>query len=286
MGIDVALRGGAMRRLIRGWRGCALLIAVAVWAAWVSLEPTHDRTWLVEQSVLPKAEFEGSLVRLTGVRSNTYTARTVFSPSWTERRVDLDRLTSAWFVLTPFSTGWRGPAHSFVTFGFSDSQFVAISVEARREPGEAYGVLAGLFKRFELMYVVGDERDLIGQRAAYDSTDVYLYPIRATPERIRAVFVEMLERVNELHDGPEFYNTLTNNCTSNLIRHVNQVTPDRVPTGWRTIVPGYSDEVAHRLGLIDTELGIAQARARYRVNDLARRYIADSLFSLRIRGID
>lgn len=266
-------------------RAGILVVVAAVGLGWASIRPSHDRTWLVEQSVLPRAEITGSQVRLTGFRNNAYTARTGFTPSWTERRLDLDRLTSAWFVLTPFSTGWRGPAHSFVTFGFADSQYVAISVEARREPGEEYGVLAGLFKRYELIYVVGDERDLIGQRAAYDSTDVYLYPIRAEPERIRAVFVEMLARVNGLHERPEFYNTLTNNCTSNLIRHVNQVTPGRVPAGWKTIVPGYSDEVAHRLGLIDTDLSVAQARARYRINDLARRFISDSLFSLRIRGV-
>lgn len=275
-----------MRSLIRGrraWIPAAALAALT--AGWIWIRPTHDRVWLVEQSVLPRAVFEGSIVRLSGFRNNVYSSRTAFTPSWTERRLDLDKLNSAWFVLTPFSTSWRGPAHSLVTFGFADSQFVAISVEARREPGEEYGVLAGLFKRYELIYVVGDERDLIGQRAAYDSTDVYLYPIRATPERIRAVFVEMLERVNGLHERPEFYNTLTNNCTSNLIRHVNQVTPGRVPAGWKTIVPGYSDEVAHRLGLIDTELSVAQARARYRINDLARRFIFDSLFSLRIRGV-
>jgi hypothetical protein len=274
-----------MRRVRSGWRWTLAGLAIAAGLAWLSIPPTHDRVWLVEQSVLPFAEFDGSIVRLRGVRSNVYATRRAFTPAWTDRTVDLDRLTSAWFVLTPFSTGWRGPAHSFVTFGFSDSQFVAISVEARREPGEEYGVLAGLFKRYELIYVVGEERDLIGQRAAYDSTDVYLYPIRATPERIRAVFVEMLMRANELRERPEFYNTLTNNCTSNLIRHVNQVAPGRIRAGWRTIVPGYSDEVAHRLGLIDTELSVAQARARYRINDLARRFIADSMFSLRIRGV-
>lgn len=274
-----------MRRVKPRWRwGLGALLAV-VGVAWFSIQPTHDRTWLVEQSVLPRAEFNGSLVRLRGVRNNTYTSRTVFTPSWTERTLDLNRLEAAWFVLTPFSTRWRGPAHSFVTFGFSDSQFIAISVEARREPDEDYGVLAGLFKRYELMYVVGDERDLIGQRAAYDSSDVYLYPIRATPERIRAVFVDMLKRVNELQERPEFYNTLTNNCTSNLIRHVNQVVPGRIPGGWKTVVPGYSDEVAHRLGLIDTELSVAQARARYRINDKARRFIGDPQFSLRIRGL-
>lgn len=255
----------------------------ALAVAWIRIRPSHERPWIVEQSVLPRADFRGTRVRLAGLRDNLYVDRSTFTPRWTEREVDLERITSAWFILTPFSKGWRGPAHVFVSFGFADSQFVAISVEARREVGEEYGVLAGLFKRYEMIYVVGDERDLIGQRAAFGESDVYVYPIRATPERIRAVFVEMLERVNELAERPEFYHSLWNNCTSNLIAHVNRVAPGRIPGGWKTVVPGYTDEVAHGLGLIDTELDVEGARTRFRVNDRARRYLGDSLFSVRVR---
>ena len=154
-----------------------------------------------------------------------------FTPAYDDRAYDLDKLESVWFIVTPFSTHWRGPAHTFVSFGFSDSQYVAISVEARREPGESYGPLTGLFKQFELIYVIGDERDLIGSRAAYGGYDVYLYPIRTTRERIRALFLEMLARSNALATQPEFYNTLTNNCTSNVVDHVNHIAPRRVPRG-------------------------------------------------------
>lgn len=271
-----------MNRRRAGW--AVLVVLLALWAVWWRITPSHDRPWIVEQSVLPRAELVGSVVRLHDVRQNRYTARETFTPAWGEMELDLTKLESAWFILTPFAKdGWRGPAHVFVSFGFSDSQYVAISVEARREQGERYGVLPGLFKQYEMMYVVGDERDLIGQRAAFGESDVYLYPIRATPERIRAVFVEMLERVNELHERPEFYHSLFNNCTSNLIAHVNQVAPGRIPAGWKTVVPGYTDEVAIALGLLDTELGVEQARMRFRVNDLARQYIGDTLFSLRVR---
>lgn len=265
-----------------------LVVVVATLViGWSLIRPSHDRPWIVEQSVLPRAEIVGSVVRLHDVRQNRYTARETFTPAWGEMELDLNKLESAWFILTPFAKdGWRGPAHVFVSFGFSDSQYVAISVEARREQGERYGVLAGLFKQYEMMYVVGDERDLIGQRAAFGESDVYLYPIRATPERIRAVFVEMLERVNELHERPEFYHSLFNNCTSNLIAHVNQVAPGRIPAGWKTVVPGYTDEVAIALGLLDTELSVEEARVRFRVNEVARRVIEDSSFSVRIRGGD
>lgn len=251
--------------------------------AWERVHPSNERTWITQQAVLPSASFEGNFAHVKGIRNFGYEAPARFTPAYYDRSFDLGKLTSAWFVLTPFSERWRGPAHSFVSFGFADSQFVAISVEARREQGETYDALTGLLKRFELLYVIGDERDLIGSRARFDETPVYVYPIRARPERIRQVFVEMLQRANGLGSNPEFYNTLTNNCTSNVVRHVNDVAPRRVPGGIKTILPGYTDDVAHRLGLIDTELGLMQARERFRVNERARRYSNDPAFSLRIR---
>ena len=269
------------------WRRPVLfgvLIAIpATVIAWSTIDPSGDRTWIPEQARAPAAEIHGTAVRIADVRNFTYTARSDFTPAYDTRTFDLDKLESVWYVLTPFSDSWRGPAHSFVSFGFADSQFVAISVEARREPGETYDAVKGLFKRFELISVIGDERDLIGQRAAYSTDRVYLYPIKAKPEKMRAMFVAMLERANKLRAEPEFYNTLTNNCTSNVVAHVNQVAPNTVPSGIKTILPGYTDEVAHRLGLIDTKLDIDAARTQFLVNERARKFIRDPRFSFRIR---
>jgi hypothetical protein len=259
-----------------------IVVGVAV-GVWMSIRPTNERTWITQQTVLPAARIDGHFAHVKGVRNLHFTAEDKFTPAYDDRTYDLDKLVSASFILTPFSDAWRGPAHTFVTFGFSDSQFVSISVEARREPGETYGPLSGLFKQYELIYVIGDERDLIGQRATFGKSPVYLYPIRAPQERIREVFVEMLHRADSLRVQPEFYNTLTNNCTSNVIAHVNHVAPHRIPSGIKTILPGYSDEVAYKLGLIDTDLDLAHARERFRINDRARRYADDPLFSFRIR---
>jgi hypothetical protein len=262
------------------------IVAIACAAAaigWRTIRPRSDRAWIPEHSVLPHAKIDGDVVHIANVRDFTYTTRNTFTPHYADRSYDMNKLVSVWYVLTPFSAKWRGPAHSFVSFGFADSQFVAISVEARREPGETYDAFTGLFKRFEVMYVVGDERDLIGQRAAFGGERVYLYPIRATRDRMRQMFVAMLERANALREAPEFYNTLTNNCTSNVVRHVNQIAPRTVPSGIKTILPGYTVEVAHRLGLIDSQLELAQARDRYLINSRAKRYLDDPAFSLRIR---
>lgn len=258
-------------------------LALAGLGFWSFLSASHDRSWSIDQSVLPWAEFVDDSVRLHGVRNFHWTGADSFVPAWEDRSYRLDQVATVWYVLVPFSRRWRGPAHAFVSFGFDDGRYLAISVEARRETGERYGVFKGLVRRFELTYVVGDERDMIGRRAVYDGTDVYLYPIRADRAGARAMLTGMLERANQIRARPEFYNSLTNNCTLNLVRHVNQVVPGRVPSSWRVILPGYSDQVALSLGLIDSTLPLPEARARFRINDRARAALDSADFSRLIR---
>lgn len=263
-----------------------VIVATVALAVSLSLShPSNDRSWAPEHAVLPHADIRGDSVRIHNVRNFSYASATDFAPRYEERAYDLSTIESVWFNVTPFSRNWRGPAHTFVSFGFADSQFVSISVEARREPGEQYAVLTGLFERFELIYVIGDERDLIGSRTAFADHDVYVYPVRAPRDKIRELFVEMLERTNGLRTHPEFYNTVTNNCTSNVVAHVNSVAPGKVRHGLKTILPGYSDEVAYSLGLIDTSITLAEARSRFRVNDRAKRFAGRGDFSIRIRDV-
>lgn len=277
---------GANRPMRRRAVLAAVTLAIIAGVLSVTLaidHPRSDRQWVPQQSIMAHAEIRGDSVSVSRVRNFSYTAEEAFTPAYDDRRYDLNKLESVWFIVTPFSKRWRGPAHTFVSFGFADSQYVAISVEARREPGETYGPLTGLFRQFELIYIIGDERDLIGSRAVYGGYDVYVYPIRASRERIRALFLEMLARSNALAMRPEFYNTLTNNCTSNVVDHVNHIVPRTVPHGIKTILPGYADEVAYSLGLIDNSISLAEARRRFRVNDQARRFATAPDFSRRIR---
>ena len=259
------------------------IIVLAVGIAVIGDHPRSDRQWIPQQAVMAHADIRGDSVFVTRVRNFSYTAEEEFTPAYDDRAYDLNALESVWFIVTPFSKRWRGPAHTFVSFEFADSQFVGISVEARREPGETYSPLTGLFRQFELIYVIGDERDLIGSRAVYGGYDVYVYPIRASRARILALFLEMLARANALATRPEFYNTLTNNCTSNVVDHVNHIVPRAVPHGIKTILPGYADEVAYSLGLIDNTISLDEARRRFRVNDQARRFVKAPDFSRRIR---
>ena len=265
----------------------ALLLVLGgggVTALVVTRRPRADRAWAADHARAPIVTFSGdSLVRVEGVRRFRYPSATRVEERWEAATYDLRAVASVWLVLTPFSKGWRGPAHTFVSFGFADSSYVAISIEARREADEAYGVLRGLGRNYELIYVVGDEPDLIGRRVALDEADTYLYPLTASPADARALLADMLERAAALRQRPEFYNTLGNSCVSNLVQHVNRLAPGRIPGGVRLLFPGYADAVAHELGLIDQALPIDSARARYRINERARDHLDAADFSRRIR---
>lgn len=262
----------------------AAVLAVAYAVLRLTTHPSHDREWRPEQARLPRITFEDSHVQIRDVRDFTFRSPSDFTPAYRDRSYDLDQLRRVWFVLSPFSREWRGPAHSFLSFEFADSQFVSISVEARREVDEVYSIWKGALRRYELMYVIGEERDVIGVRAVTQDDPVYLYPGRATPAQVRALFVAMLRRAQRIERQPVFYNTFTNNCTTNILKPVNDLLEKDIPLGPGVILPGYSDQLALERGLIDTELPLAQARARFEINERARAASGDPDFSLRIRS--
>lgn len=270
------------RRRLAGAVGIAVVAGAVAWS--VAVRPSHDRDWQPEHARAPHAVVTGDAVRIHDIRDFRYDAAGRAIASYYTRDYDLSALESVWFVLTPFERDFRGPAHAFLSFGFADSQYVAISVEARREVSESYSMLRGMLKRYELLYVIGDERDLIGNRALVQDDEVYVYPIRANAAQVRALFEDMLDRANALHRAPEFYGTLLNNCTTAILEHVNRIAERKIRWGPRILLPGYSDALALELGLIDTELDIEGARARYRINDLARAAADDSRFGVAIRS--
>jgi uncharacterized protein DUF4105 len=267
-------------------RGSGLVIALAVVvtivAASLLIRPSNDRDWSVDQAVLAHADIHPPLVTIHDIRNFSYITADRYVPSYYDKTFDLGKLDSAWFVVEPFGTA--GAAHTFVSFGFGEGDYVAISIEIRKEKGESFSPLKGLMRRYEIMYVVGDERDLIKLRSNYRNDPVHLYRVNTTPEKMRAMFLAMLQRANRLREKPEFYNTLTNTCTTNLVRHVNAITAKRVPFRLSVLLPAESDRLAYDVGLIgDPSVPFAQVRRAARINDRARRYANDPQFSKRIR---
>lgn len=272
-----------MKRRLRILRTGALAVAAGI-ALFLLFgpRPSNDRDWKAGEERLARAEIDGRRVRIHNVRHAQYRSVDDYDVTWEERSYDLDRLRSAWFVVEPFSD-FRGPAHTFLTFGFEGGDYVAVSVELRKEQGESFSPVLGMLRQYELIYVVGDERDLIQLRTNHRHDQVYLYPVRAPRERIEQMFLSMLRRANGLREKPEFYNTLTSSCTTNIVSHVNELVPGRIPLSYKVLLPAYSDELAYELGLIDTDLPFEDAKRHFHINEKALRYAGRDDFSQRIR---
>jgi hypothetical protein len=272
-----------VRTLLRAFLALIGVAVLALVALVLSRRPSNDRDWSRDQVRLPVATFAGDSVRVHNVRDIRYRTTADYDVAFEDRAYDLRRLESVWFVVEPFS-GMKGPAHTFVSFGFDDGQYVAISVEIRKEKEEHFSALKGALRSYELTYVVGDERDLIKLRSNYRRDSVYVYRTVATPQQGRALFVSMLGRANRLAEQPEFYNTLTSTCTTNIVRHVNEITPKRVPLSYKVLLPAYADELAYKVGLLDTTVPFETLRAAAKINERALRYADSSAFSRLIRS--
>jgi Domain of unknown function (DUF4105) len=262
--------------------GLFVLVAIVVTAIRVSRAPSNDRVWHPHQRREPRVTLRGPLVEIRNVRDFVYGSGADFEERYVHRTYDLRKLDSAWYVVSRFGSV-PGLAHAFLTFGFGD-EYVGFSVEARKEQDETYSPLLGMLNSYELMYVAGSERDLIGVRTHVWKERVTLYPVRATPEKLREVFLDMALRAEGLARKPEFYDTLFNSCNSNIVQHVNAITPGTVGFDLRTVLPGFSDRVAYELGLIDSSLPLERVRELYRVDQTAAGLPLNENFSRAIRA--
>ena len=256
-----------------------LFLAVVAW--WITIAPSHHREWRPEVAVMPRAFIEGDRVRLTGVRNFEYRSRNDFTVRHEEREIQLSHLTDIDFYVSYWREGLVG--HTFVSFIFDNAPPLSISIETRPEVGEGFDPIASLFKQFELIYVVGDERDIVGVRTNHRNETVYLYRLNTALANKRKLLTIYLERINELADRPEFYHLLSNSCTINIIRYANAAgRAGRFDI--RHLFNGLIDSYLYHSGRIDTTLPFDELRRRSLINAAAQAAGDAPDFSQRIRA--
>ena len=283
MAAGLALVSIALAALIRPFlRGLVAalvpVVAVALW--WASIAPSNTRDWTPDVARTARAAFHGSSVTIQNVRNFRYRSESDYDQRWETRTYNLDRIRG----VDLFLSFW-GPtqiAHTIVSWEFDDGQYLAISIETRKEKGESYSALRGFFRQYELYYVVADERDLVGLRTNYRGEQVYLYRIRVPASQARALLVDYLNEVNRLADHPRWYNALTQNCTTTIRGHAqNAGAGGRLD--WRLFANGHVDQLLYERGQINTDLPFRSLRARSNITEKAKAAGDAPDFSTRIR---
>jgi hypothetical protein len=270
------LRVRPLRRVLAG----ILVVFVMVLAAWLTIPPSNARDWQPDVMTLPFAEIDGDHVLVHNVRNADYRTETDYTVRLEDRVLDLSKLRS----LDLFLIYWGSPliAHTIMSWGFEGDQYLAISIETRKEKGEQYSALRGFFRQYEFTFVVADERDVVRLRTNFRGEDVYLYRLDVSPADARVLLLRYLEEINQLRERPEWYNALTGNCTTGILRLATSG-QRRSWWSWRLLVNGYFDELAYDIGAIDRSLPFSVIKAKSHINKVAKAADEDPHFSARIR---
>jgi Domain of unknown function (DUF4105) len=255
----------------------AFLVVLSWW--WL-IPPSDDRDWREEVAVKPRVEIDGDRILIRNVRNFDFRSRDDFTARYEDREVFLSHLVGVDFFLSFWMEGPVG--HTWVSFVFDNAPPLSISIETRPEKGEGFDPLASMFKQFELIYVIGDEHDVVGLRTNHRSEETFLYHVVASPEAARRLFLVYLERVNELADGPEWYNLISNNCTLNIVRYMNRAGREG---NFRPshLLNGLFDGYLFNAGFLDTSMSFEELRKRSRITEAAQAAANTENFFQRIR---
>lgn len=262
-----------------GVAGYLLLFGLLVFW-WSGIKPSHDRAWADDLAEITTGEIDGSRVRLHNVRNFDWRSTTDYDVRWENREYDLRRLQSVDMITSYW--GLDSIAHVLVSFGFSDGEHVAFSVEIRRESHESFSELGGFFKQFELSIIASDERDVVRVRSNVRDEDLWLYRINLSPTDARELFRSFVLQANRLADHPRFYHTVTGNCTTIVFSMMKQIV-EGLPLDHRLLLTGHLPAYVHDVGGMMPGLGLEELQRRGRITDKARAAGDDPAFSRLIR---
>jgi hypothetical protein len=241
---------------------------IALW--WFSLKPSNNRAWRLDNAKTAYAEIKGEQVTIRDLRNCIYRSEDSYTCDWETRFYNLAALRGVDIFITWWGSPWI--AHPIVSFDFGDEGHVALSIETRNVLGQGYSAIGGFFRQYTLTYIASDERDVIRLRTNYRrDEEVYLFRTKAKPSLARAIFLDYMERANSLHVHPEWYNALTNNCTTNIAASLAEVRDTRMRLDWRVLLNGKMDEMMYEEGeLVTGGLSLPELKEQAHINTAAR----------------
>jgi hypothetical protein len=274
------VREGSTRALI------VYAVPFATLLVWFLLiEPRNDRVWSPEMARTLTYARADDEITLENVRNFNWTGPASADEHWETRRYKLSELES----VDVLSLYWKGPriAHTYFSFVWANGEALSLSVEIRKEKDEAYSPIGGFFKAYELSVLAGDERDFYGWRIFFPKEDIQLFHTRATPEQARTLLLKLLDLANDVARHPVFYNTLTDNCTTEVWMLTDAVGRDR-PMDWRIFASGYLPSFLYEQTILDITRPLHDLRAKGHILPAAKSAINRGLegptFSQAIRA--
>ncbi len=200
----------------------------------VSIENMRDFDWVLSEGIVLNLNSNSN-------KKNNYK----------NFQFDLSNLESMQVAVSHFSA-INEIAHVFLMFELNNKQKFGFSIEARREKGEKYSLLGGLFGQFELIYLFATEDDLIGLRKSRDEK-LFLYPTKINSQEIQKIFQLIINKTNRIASNPKLYHLFFKNCTTGIVDIVEQVSGHKYPKLIQALMPGNAGKALYEMELIASE---------------------------------
>ena len=227
-------------------------------------DPSLDRDWDDDVRVLAGVKMgEQGSVRLTDIRDWSYTQDSVVSRGYVDASFDPRDIVDMWMYEQELDDAGL-IAHTFLVFEFGEeygpARYIGLSVETRRELGEEYSLIGGILRSFEVTHIWATESDLVTRRVLYLDYPLTRFRLDIPKEYRSRIFVKFAQETADLATIPRWYNTVTNNCTSSLIRYVNESEPGAIPVHYSYVLTGKADDHLAALGYLDAESSLTITR--------------------------
>ena len=239
--------------------------AIVIW--WSSIQPPGDGNWSPEVARQVTGVIDGDTMTLTNVREFEWRSETEATENWTARTYNLSQIQST----DLFMSYWDGPniAHFILSFGFEDGEYLAWSIQVRRQIGGGFSPIGDFFKQNTMVIIASEEQDVVGVRSNIRGEDVRVFRVAATPEVRRHLIEKLVASSNALSEQPEFFNSLTSNCATTVVEMLRDIDVD-VPFDWRLIVNGYLPGLVYDRDALDTRLPMSELRERGKIMSRAQ----------------
>jgi hypothetical protein len=241
----------------RRWRPAlasflVVMIGAALW--WSQIKPDPDHAFSPELARVVTYTVEGDTLRVGDIRNFEWRSETDFDARWETRTYRLSEVEG----VDVYANYWMGPAiaHVFVSFGFKGGERLAFSIEVRYGPSDTFSLVTGFFKVNQLLYVAADERDLLTLRRLRKD-ESRLFRTRISADASRRLLLAYLEAGARLATLPQFYNTVTTNCTTEIFHLARAVAPS-ARWDWRILASGYFPNLLYDHGALNTDYSLEE----------------------------